>query len=121
MYLYIYIFIYKIEANFMDKNEPNSKMINNIDNISLEYNKYSVDILEENIEKLSLWKLLKTQILDPPFCVKYILNDDFASCDEDTYIVWQDVIRLQPHILKKDLFDVMSKIIEKPTHQEKAD
>jgi len=104
----------------MDKNEPN-KMIKKIDNLSLEYNKYSVDILEKNIDKLSLWKLLKTQILTPQFCVKYILNDEFASCDEDTYIVWQDVIRLQPHILQKDLFDVSSKIIEKPTHQEKAE
>lgn len=99
----------------MSKEEP-KKMIHKIDNISLEYNKYSVDVLEKNIDKFSLWKLLKTQILDPQFCVKYILNDEFASCDEDTYIVWQDVIRLQPHILEKDL-----QIIEKPAHQEKRD
>jgi len=69
-----------------------------INNLSLEYQKYSIDVLEENIHKLSLWKLLKTQILNREFCIKYILNDYYALCDEDTYITWQDVIQHQPHI-----------------------
>lgn len=73
-------------------------MIDQINNLSLEYQKYSIDVLEENIDKLSLWKLLKTQILTREFCIKYILNDEHASCDEDTYITWQDVIQYQPHI-----------------------
>jgi hypothetical protein len=73
-------------------------MIDQINNLSLEYQKYSIDVLEENIDKLSLWKLLKTQILNREFCIKYILNDEHASCDEDTYITWQDIIQYQPHI-----------------------
>jgi len=73
-------------------------MTDQINNLSLEYQKYSIDVLEENIHKLSLWKLLKTQILNREFCIKYILNDEHASCDEDTYITWQDVIQHQPHI-----------------------
>jgi hypothetical protein len=72
-----------------------------INNLSLEYQKYSIDVLEENIHKLSLWKLLKTQILNREFCIKYILNDDYALCDEDTYITWQDVIQHQPHITEE--------------------
>ena len=73
-------------------------MIDQINNLSLEYQKYSINVLEENIDKLSLWKLLKTQILTREFCIKYILNDECASCDEDTYITWQDIIQYQPHI-----------------------
>jgi hypothetical protein len=82
---------------------------NKINNVSLEYNKYDISTLEDNIDKFSLWKLLKTQILTPDFCVKYILNEDYASCDEDTYICWHDVLQCQQHITKDDLINASKK------------
>ena len=89
-----------------------------INNISLEYNKYDISTLEENIKKFSLWKLLKTQTLTPDFCVKYILNEDYASCDEDTYICWQNVLQCQTHITKDELMDAIKKGQEQEVEQE---
>jgi hypothetical protein len=80
-----------------------------INNVSLEYEKYDIPTLEENIEKFSLWKLLKTQILTPEFCVKYILDEDFASCDEDTYICVRNVLQYQKHITEEQLMDAFKK------------
>jgi hypothetical protein len=80
-----------------------------INNVSLEYEKYDIPTLEENIEKFSLWKLLKTQILTPEFCVRYILDEDFASCDEDTYICVHNVLQYQKHITEEQLVDAFKK------------
>lgn len=79
-------------------------------------NGYSIDILEKNIDGLSLKTLLYTQRLTPEFCVKYIiLNDDHASCEEDSYISEYDVRFAQPHISKQDLEDIYHpKIQESP-------
>ena len=70
-------------------------------------NSYSVDVLEKNIDGLSLKTILYTQQLTPEFCVKYIiLNDEHASCGEDSYISEYAVTRAQPHISRQDLEDV---------------
>jgi hypothetical protein len=86
---------------------------NNIEIIydaDLRYKKYDIATLEYNINRLSLRTLLKTQKLTPEFCVKYILNsDDYASCDEDTYICEEDVLIYQKHILQKDLDEIYLK------------
>lgn len=88
-------------------------MLNNddqINNISLEYGKYDISVLEKNIAKLSLWNLLKTQVLTADFCAKYILDEDFASSDEDTYICFQNVLHYQKHISENDLLDAIDAI-----------
>jgi hypothetical protein len=85
-------------------------MLNNddqINNISLEYVKYDISVLEKNIAKLSLWNLLKTQVLTAEFCAKYILDEEFASSDEDTYICFQNVIQYQKHISENELLDAI--------------
>jgi len=85
-------------------------MLNNddqINNISLEYVKYDIFVLEKNIAKLSLWNLLKTQVLTAEFCAKYILDEEFASSDEDTYICFQNVIQYQKHISENELLDAI--------------
>jgi hypothetical protein len=85
-------------------------MLNNddqINNISLEYVKYDISVLEKNIAKFSLWNLLKTQVLTAEFCAKYILDEEFASSDEDTYICFQNVIQYQKHISENELLDAI--------------
>ena len=72
--------------------------------------KYSIDILEKNIDNLSITRILRTQILTPEFCIKYILNEDYASCVEETYICDIDVLHHQPHIKQIDLCDSRKKL-----------
>ena len=56
-------------------------------------------------QMFSLWDILHYQKnLSAEFCVKYLVfNDEFSSCDEDTYIDFYDVLRKQPHLLLNDL------------------
>lgn len=74
-----------------------------INDQDLNKKKYSIEILENNINNLTITKILRTQKLTPEFCVKYILNDDYACCVEETYICDLDVLRYQPHIKHSDL------------------
>ena len=66
-------------------------------------NKYDMQTLKENIYAVSLWDILKTQVLTRDFCVKYILNKNYQMEKEDEKITFQDILRLQPHIEKRDL------------------
>jgi hypothetical protein len=77
---------------------------------SLLKTKYPIDILEKNIDNLSITRILRTQILTPEFCIKYILNEDYASCVEETYICDIDVLHNQPHIKQTDLCDARKKL-----------
>jgi hypothetical protein len=54
-------------------------------------------------ESLRLLTLLINQHLTPNFCVTYILDEEWATCDHDTYITAKQVLRLQPHITKEEL------------------
>lgn len=73
-------------------------------------NKYSIELLEKNIDNLSISRILNTQILTPEFCVKYILNEEYASCVEETYICDLDVLTRQPHIKQYDLINARIKL-----------
>ena len=67
-------------------------------------NKYSIDILEKNIEHLDKKILLATQILTPEFCVKYILDLDIDNGGEESYIF--DIcyiVGFQKHITEDEL------------------
>ena len=64
----------------------------------LKKNKYSINILKENIYALDLWTLLETQTLDEEFAVNYILNKDFQLTTEEENIKLVDVFKLQPHL-----------------------
>jgi len=74
--------------------------------------KYTDDLLEKNITFLSIKTLLYTQDLTPEFCVKYILNDKYASCHEDTFICMGDVLNAQKHITKKEIYDAFNKLYD---------
>ena len=74
----------------------------------LRYHKFDIHTLEKNINNLSLKTLLYTQTLTAEFCVKYILDEKYASCVEDTYIDMGDVLNAQPHITKLGLLLAIS-------------
>jgi hypothetical protein len=75
-----------------------------IQNHQLMYAKFDIITLERNIDRLSLRNLLRTQILTPDFCVKYLLNpEEHGMCVEDHYISKQDIILYQPHITMQSL------------------
>tara|TARA_B110000285_G_C15140203_1_gene630206 strand:- start:719 stop:982 length:264 start_codon:yes stop_codon:yes gene_type:complete len=85
-------------------NVTNSDLLNN------RYH-YSVDILEQNIEKNHLDEkiMVSTQKLTPEFCVKYILNLDIEGGGEESYTL--DICYIlskQPHITEKELMDLIS-------------
>ena len=66
-------------------------------------NKYDMQTLKEHIYAVKLWDILKTQVLTKEFCVKYILNKNYQFSEEEEKITFQDVLRLQPHIDKREL------------------
>ena len=75
-----------------------------IQNHQLRKKKYDIETLEYNIDNLGLRNLLKTQILTPEFCAKYLMNpEEYGMCREDHYIDWYDILVYQPHIKKEDL------------------
>jgi hypothetical protein len=74
--------------------------------------KYTIDLLEKNINFLSIKTLLYTQDLTPEFCVKYILNEKYVSCVEDTFICMGDVLNAQKHITKKQIYEAFNNIYE---------
>ena len=65
--------------------------------IDLYNKKYDRKTLKENIYAVKLIDILKTQIIDVTFAVRYILNKKYQLNVEDNLIA-PDVIRLQPHI-----------------------
>jgi hypothetical protein len=71
--------------------------------LDLQNKQYDMQILKENIYAVKLWDILKTQVVTKEFCVKYILNTNYQLEEEDQKITFQDVLRLQPHIDKRDL------------------
>ena len=69
-----------------------------ISNDKLYTNKYEIEVLMENIEYLNLNVILNTQKLTIPFCVKYILNTQYQTEQDEKYICITDIKRKQPHI-----------------------
>lgn len=66
-------------------------------------NAYSINDLEFSVDNLSVKYLLNYQTLTAEFCAKYILNDYCATCQENTYICSDDVLRKQKHITPEEL------------------
>jgi len=74
-------------------------------------NKYDIQTLENQIDNLDFKVLLRTQTLTAEFCVKYILNDDYASCVEDTYYFdYNRVLLHQSHLTENQLDEAFTKI-----------
>lgn len=68
------------------------------------YNKkYDMKTLKEHIYELQLMDILKTQVLELNFIVRYILSDLYQLSDQDKLIDIDTVIKLQPHIDRCEL------------------
>ncbi len=71
--------------------------------LDLHNNKYSYETLKKHIYQVNMSDVLKTQILTPEFCVKYILNSRYQLRPEEKELTSDDVLKYQPHINKYDL------------------
>jgi hypothetical protein len=71
----------KDETYKMEKVDESIKL-NDIDLIK---KKYPLDILIKNVNNLSATGLVNHQKLDADFCKKYILNEDYHCCVEESY------------------------------------
>ena len=77
--------------------------------IDLYNNKYDRQVLKDNIYAVKLIDILKTQIIDVTFAVRYILNKNYQFLEEDEKIDVQTVLLYQPHITKIALIIEMIK------------
>ena len=75
--------------------------------IDLYNNKYDRQTLKDNIYAVKLLDILKTQIIDVTFVVRYILNKNYQFDEEDEKIRPVDVLFYQPHITKESLIKEM--------------
>jgi hypothetical protein len=75
--------------------------------LDLYNNKYDRNTLKENIYSLKLMDILKTQVLEITFIVRYILNDLYQLNEEDENITVDTVLNYQPHINKKELIEAL--------------
>jgi hypothetical protein len=67
------------------------------------YNKkYDRKTLKDNIYAVRLYDILKTQVIDVTFAVRYILNKKYQIHDDDN-ITAPDVLKYQPHITYHEL------------------
>ena len=73
-------------------------MTTKICNMDLYNKQYDIATLEANIDELGLKLILCTQHLTPEFCVKYILNENYAWLEEDTEIGDGHILFWQKHI-----------------------
>jgi hypothetical protein len=71
--------------------------------LDLYNNKYDRQTLKDNIYAVSLIDILKTQILDVTFVVRYILNKNYQINDKDNIISVPIVLYFQPHIKDEEL------------------
>ena len=65
--------------------------------------KYSMDEIKIHIYDVNLWDILKTQVIDEEFAIKYILNPKYQLSESEKMIDVQVVMYHQPHIKKKKL------------------
>ena len=72
--------------------------------------KYDIEVLEKNIHNLSMKTLLYTQDLTAEFCIKYVLNEKYASCVEDTFLSMGDVLNAQKRITRGEIYQAYNKV-----------
>jgi len=70
--------------------------------------KYDRKTLKEHIYDVKLLDVLKTQILDLTFIVRYILSDLYQLTDEDRIIDVDMVLKYQKHIQREELINALN-------------
>lgn len=72
--------------------------------LDLRNEKYDIETLEKYVDDIHMKTCVNTQVLTAEFCVKYILNEDYMSCIEDTYCIDTGyVLKRQPHLTLEDI------------------
>ena len=85
--------------------------MDSISDFTLLKNKYQIDILERNVDKLDKKIMLATQELTAEFCIKYIWDPDTDSGSEDSYIYDFDyILDFQPHLNESQLISIANNI-----------
>ena len=85
--------------------------MDSITDFTLLKNKYQIDILERNVDKLDKKILLATQELTAEFCIKYIWDPDTDSGSEDSYIYdFAYILDFQPHLNESQLISIANNI-----------
>jgi hypothetical protein len=73
--------------------------------------KYDIKTLEKYVDDIHMKTCVNTQILTAEYCVKYVLNEDYMSCIEDTYCIDTGyVLKRQPHLTYAEIRHEYSKI-----------
>lgn len=75
--------------------------------LDLYNNKYDRDTLKKHIYEVKLIDILKTQILELSFIVRYILSDLYQLHEDDKKISIDTVIKYQTHINKNELISAV--------------
>jgi hypothetical protein len=79
--------------------------------LNLRQNKYDIATLIANVDQIDMKACVNTQVLTAEFCVKYVLNEDYMSCIEDTYCLDIGyVLRRQPHLTREEIMTEYEKI-----------
>lgn len=71
--------------------------------LDLYSNQYDRETLKNNIYCYKLMDIVKTQILDETFVVRYILNEKYQLHEEDKNITLDKVLFYQPHLHKNTI------------------
>ena len=87
--------------------ETNPNLINNT---TIFYKKYSLDVIEQNLSKLNIGNVLITQDLTIEFILKYILLD--SDIMDESFANVEAICHYQKHINKIDLENAIKKINE---------
>ena len=81
-----------------------------ITNSTLRQHKYSIEDLEKYINDLNMKTIVNTQKLTIDFCVKYILNEEYAQCNEEVDLLTVHYVSYnQPHLDKTELLNAYYK------------
>jgi len=63
-------------------------------------------IVQELLRKHSQKQLLSLYKFSAFICVNYLLNEEYSTCTEDTYICDNELLLYQTHLTKQDLTQV---------------
>lgn len=79
--------------------------------LNLRQHQYDIATLIAHVDDLNMKECVNSQVLTAEFCVKYVLNEEYMSCIEDTYcLCYGYVLQRQPHLTKADIFAEYAKI-----------
>ncbi len=81
--------------------------MDSISDFTLLKQKYDIEVLEKNVEKLDKKILLATQVLTADFCIKYIWEPETDSGSEDSYIYdFTYILDFQSHLTEDELIKI---------------